>query len=161
MGRGSDSPARYRSALAVGALLVLTEVFYLRPGILLGTETLHGSDYGELHILRIRFAREALFGVGHALPGWYPHEVLGSPFAANLQSFPWIPTRLLVLLLDPAIAYAAAIAIAAALSAIFTYLYCRRAGLTRMGAVAASWRPNARSGAASIWEFWCFAAPAS
>jgi hypothetical protein len=130
-------PARYRSALAVGALLVLTESFYLRPGILRGTETLDGSDYGELHIRRIRFAREALFGVRHTLPAWYPHEVLGSPFAANLQSFPWIPTRLLLFLLDPAIAYAAAIALAAALSAIFTYLYCRRAGLTRMGAVAA------------------------
>jgi hypothetical protein len=126
-----------RSALAVTALLALTEAFYLRPGILRGTETLGGVDYGELHIRRIRFAREALFGAGHTLPAWYPREVLGSPFAANLQSFPWIPTRLLLLPLDPAIAYAAAIAIAAALSAIFTYLYCRRAGLTRMGAVAA------------------------
>jgi hypothetical protein len=126
-----------RSAVAVVALLVLTEAFYLRPGMLRGTETLDGSDYGELHIRRIRFAREALFGAGHTLPAWYPHEVLGSPFAANLQSFPWIPTRLLLLPLDPAIAYAAAIALAAALSAVFTYLYCRRAGLTRMGAVAA------------------------
>jgi len=117
--------------------LVLTEAFYLRPGILRGTETLAGVDYDELHIRRIRFAREALFGARHTLPAWYPREVLGSPFAANLQSFPWIPTRLLLLPLDPAIAYAAAIAIAAALSALFTYLYCRRAGLTRMGAVAA------------------------
>jgi hypothetical protein len=121
----------------VAALLLLTEAFYLRPGILRGTETLDGSDYGELHIRRIRFARDALFGARHTLPGWYPHEVLGSPFTANLQSFPWIPTRLLLLLLDPAVAYAVAIAIAAALSAIFTFLYCRRAGLTRLGAVAA------------------------
>ena len=82
----------------------------------------------------MRFAREALFGARHTLPGWYPHEVLGSPFFANLQSFPWIPTRLLVLLLDPSMAYAAAIAIAAGLSAFFTYLYGRRAGLTRAGA---------------------------
>jgi hypothetical protein len=123
--------------LAVAALLIVTEAFYLRPGILLGTETLAGSDYVELHIRRIRFAREALFGARHTLPGWYPREVLGSPFAANLQSFPWIPTRLLLLLLDPSIAYAAAIALAAALSAIFTYLFCRRAGLTRTGAAAA------------------------
>src|SRR5580692_2115215 len=130
-------PSRYRSTLAVGVLLALTEAFYLRPGILRGTDTLDGSDYGELHIRRIRFARDALFGARHTLPGWYPHEVLGSPFAANLQSFPWIPTRLVLLLLDPAVAYAVAIAIAAALSAIFTYLYCRRAGLTRIGAVAA------------------------
>src|SRR5580658_9790878 len=130
-------PPRYRSALAVAVLLALTEAFYLRPGILRGAETLGGVDYGELHIRRIRFAREALFGAGHTLPAWYPREVLGSPFAANLQSFPWIPTRLLLLLLDTAIAYAAAIATAAALSAIFTYLYCRRAGLTRLGSAAA------------------------
>jgi hypothetical protein len=134
---GIDRRAQYRSALAAVALLALTEAFYLRPGILLGTSALAGVDYGELHIRRIRFAREALFGIWHTLPAWYPHEALGSPFTANLQSFPWIPTRLLLLPLDPSVAYAAAIAMAAALSAIFTYLYCRRAGLTRTGAVAA------------------------
>jgi Bacterial membrane protein YfhO len=121
----------------VAVLLALVGIFYLRPGILLGTDALGGSDYGQLHVRRIRFARDALFGSRHALPGWYPHEVLGAPFAANLQSFPWIPTRLLLLALDPSIAYAPAVVIAAALSAIFTFLYCRRAGLTRLGAVAA------------------------
>jgi len=134
---GIDRPARFSSVSAIAALLALIGVFYLRPGILLGTSVLAGSDYGELHIRRIRFAREALFGIRHTLPAWYPHEVLGSPFAANLQSFPWIPTRLLLLPLDPSVAYAVAIALSAALSAIFTYLYCRRAGLTRTGAVAA------------------------
>jgi hypothetical protein len=132
-----DRHTRYWSAFAVLALLVLTEAFYLRPGILLGTGALAGLDYDELHIRRIRFAREALFGIRHTLPAWYPHEVLGSPFAANLQSFPWIPTRLLLLPLDPSVAYAVAIALSAALSAIFMYLYCRRAELSRTGAVAA------------------------
>jgi hypothetical protein len=121
----------------VAALLALIGIFYLRPEILRGTDALVGSDYGQLHIRRIRFARDALFGIRHTLPAWYPHEVLGAPFAANLQSFPWIPTRLLLLPLDPSIAYAPAIAIAAALSAIFTFLYCRRAGLTRTAAFAA------------------------
>ena len=131
--------ARYRSSIAVVALLVLTELVYTRPGILPGSSVLTGADYEDLHIRRITFARNALFGIRHTLPGWYPHEVLGSPFAANLQSFPWIPTRLLLLLLDPAVAYGAGIAIAAGLSAIFTYLFCRRAGLSRIGAVAAGW----------------------
>jgi hypothetical protein len=128
---------RYASAWFVAALPVLTGIFYLRPGILLGTDALVGSDYGQLHIRRIRFAREALFGIRHTLPAWYPREVLGAPFAANLQSFPWIPTRLLLLPLDPSVAYAPAVFIAAALSAIFTFLFCRRAGLTHMGAFAA------------------------
>ena len=134
-----DRHARYASAFALLALLVLTEVVYLRPQILLGIGALVAMDYDRLHIRRIAFAREALWGVRHTLPAWYPHEVLGSPFAANLQSFPWIPTRLLLLLLDPSIACAAGIAMAAALSAIFTWLYCRRAGLTRTAAVAAGW----------------------
>lgn len=122
----------------MAALLGLVGIFYLRPEILRGTDALGGSDYGQLHVHRIRFARDALFGIRHTFPAWYPHEVLGMPFAANLQSFPWIPTRLLLLALDPSVAYAPAIAMAAALSAIFTFLYCRRAGLTRMAAVAAA-----------------------
>ncbi len=121
---------------AVASLLVLVGIFYLRPEILSGAGQLAGMDYYELHIRRIQFAREALFGSRHSLPGWYPHEVMGMPFAANMQSFPWIPTRLVLLLLDPSVAYAPGVTMAAALSAIFTYLYCRRAGMTRTGAVA-------------------------
>jgi hypothetical protein len=128
---------RYASAWAVLSLLALVAIFYLRPDILRGTSALVGLDYEQLHIRRLAFAREALFGVRHVLPTWYPHEFLGSPFAANLQSFPWIPTRLLLLLLNPALAYAPGVFLAAALSALFTYLYSRQAGLTRMGAVAA------------------------
>jgi len=129
-------PIRSKTALVVAALLALVGIFYVRPEFLLGTGALAGMDYDQLHVRRITFAREALFGPLHALPGWYPRELLGSPFAANLQSFPWIPTRLVLLLLDPLAAYAAGVAIAAVLSAIFTYLYCRRAGLTRVGAFA-------------------------
>ena len=111
----------------------------MRPGLLLGTSSLMGSDYEMLHRWRLAFARQGLFGAGHTLPGWNPHEVLGAPFAANLQSFPWIPTRLVLLLFDPSVAYAVGIAIAAALAALFTYLYCRRLGLTEIGAAAAGW----------------------
>ena len=121
------------------ALLALTEVFCLRPGILPGASALVGRDYDELHIRRIMFAKQALFGIRHTLPAWYPREFFGSPFAANLQSFPWIPTRLFLFLFDPSVAYAPGIAMAAALAAIFTWLYCRRAGLSRAGAVAAGW----------------------
>jgi len=126
-----------RTALAVGALLVLTESCYLRPELLTGRGVLAGTDYYLLHIRRMRFAREALLGGRHTLPAWYPREMLGAPFGANLQSFPWIPTRLVLLAFDPSIAYAVGIAMAAALAALFTFLYCRRAGLGRVGAVAA------------------------
>ena len=121
------------------AMLVLTEAVYMRPEILRGGNSLMGSDYEMLHRWRLAFARQALVGAGHTLPAWNPHEVLGTPFAANLQSFPWIPTRLVLVLFDPSVAYAVGIALAAALAALFAYLYCRRAGLSQIGATAAGW----------------------
>ena len=93
----ADRQARRKSALALLLMLVVTECFYLRPGILRGVNSLFGMDYQELQIHRLRFAREAP----------------GSPFAANLQSFPWIPTRLLLLPFDPSVAYAAGVGMAA------------------------------------------------
>ena len=131
--------ARSSSFSAVLAMLAATEAVYLRPALLTGAASLYGSDYDQLHIFRLGFARDALFGAQHFLPAWYPREALGTPFAANIQSFPWIPSRLILLLFDPAVAYAAGIAMAAALAALFTWLYCRRAGLTRFGAAIAGW----------------------
>src|SRR5580698_5106371 len=74
---------QYRSAFAVFVMLVLTEAVYIRPGVLRGTSSLMGSDYEMLHRWRLAFARASLFGAGHTLPGWNPHELLGAPFAAN------------------------------------------------------------------------------
>jgi len=139
MSVGEFPESRLRSALAVFAMLFLTEAVYMRPEILLGTSSLLGSDYEMLHRWRLAFARENLFGARHALPAWNPHEVLGAPFAANLQAFPWIPTRLVLLLLDPAVAFGAGVAIAAALAALFAYLFCRRVGLSRIGSAVAGW----------------------
>ncbi len=120
-------------------MLVLTEAVYLPLAVLSGTNSLMGSDYEMLHRWRLAFARQALFGARQEIPAWNPHEVLGAPFAANLQSFPWIPTRLVLLLFDPSVAFGVGVGLAAALAALFTYLYCRRAGLTIVGAAAAGW----------------------
>lgn len=129
-----------RSRISVFLLLSLTAVTYARPSVFFGGRTLHGSDYFELHIRRIAFARNALFGSAHFLPAWYPGELFGAPFSANLQSFPWIPTRLLLLLVpEVRIHYALGVLLAALLAALFTYLYCRRAGLSELASVAAGW----------------------
>lgn len=119
-------------------MLILTESFYLRPTVMSGAGVLEGMDYYQLHVRRLRFAREALFGPQHRLPGWYSREALGTPFSANLHSFPWIPTRLALLALDPTIAYAAGIAIAAGLAALFAFLFARRAGMSRVGSFTAA-----------------------
>src|ERR1019366_524319 len=109
-----------RGVGSVAILLVLTSAIYVRPSMLSGSSYLNGSDYNQLHARRIAFAQRALF-------------------AANLQSFPWIPTRLMVLPLDPDVAFGAGVALAAALAALFTYLFCRGAGLSQIGAMAAGW----------------------
>jgi hypothetical protein len=137
--RPSILKSPWRSWISVALLLVATEAVYVRPAFLNGGSGLLGLDYYQLHTRRIAFAREALFGPRHTLPGWYPHELLGAPFAANLQNFPLIPTRLILLLLDPSIAYGVGVAIAAALAALFTYLYCRRLKLSEVASVAAGW----------------------
>ena len=111
----------------------------MRPEILSGKSSLMGSDYEMLHRLRLYFAQQWLFGPGRRLPAWNPHEALGAPFAANLQGFPWIPTRFVLLLVDPSIAYALGVAIAAGLAALFGFLYFRSLGLSRVGAGAAGW----------------------
>jgi len=130
---------RGRGLGAVAILLVLTGALYVRPSMLAGRSVLLGLDFSHLHARRMAFAQRALFGARHALPGWYPHEFMGSPFAASLQSFPWIPTRLVLLPLDPDVAFGAGVTIAAALAALFTYWFCRRAGLSQIGAIAAGW----------------------
>jgi len=133
--RGSTRRADW---IGIAILLVLTEAIYLPWPILNGSRMLFGYDYEMLHMRRLAFVRAAL-ATTHRLPAWYPRELLGAPFLANLQSFPWIPTHLVLLLLKPETAFAAAVAMAAALSALFTYLYCRRAGLSQIGAIAAAW----------------------
>ncbi len=132
-------PGRARSWISIAILLLLTETVYFRPSFVAGGGSLLGIDYFGLHIHRIAFAQNALFGPAHSLPAWYPRELLGTPFLANLQNFPWIPTRLILLFFDPLTAYAVGVALAAALAALFTYLFCRRAGLCEIGAVAAGW----------------------
>src|ERR1039458_609396 len=103
----------------------LSQAFLSLPGrarTCISIAILLGMDYFGLHIHRIAFAREALLGPAHFLPAWYPRELLGSPFLANLQNFPWIPPRLILLFFDPLQAYAVGVALAAALAALFTYL---------------------------------------
>src|SRR5580704_15613659 len=129
-----------RSALAVFAMLALTEAVYIRPEVLRGANSLMGSDYEMLHRARLTFARQELFGIHHNLPAWNPREMLGAPFTANLQSFPWIPTRLLLLLLPNArLHFEVGVLLAALLSALFTWLFCRRIGLSEVASVTAGW----------------------
>lgn len=100
--------------------------------------SLIASDYFSLHARRIRFAQEAISTRGH-LPAWYPRELMGTPFWSNVQSFPFIPTRLVLLGMDTLHLIIAAVWLAALLAALFTFLWARSVGLGRIGSAAAGW----------------------
>ena len=127
-------------ALAILVMSFAVAVVYWLPPT--QDSTLIGSDYIRLHLRRMQFARDALFSSENLLPAWYPRELLGTPFWSNIQNFPFIPTRLLVLLtMDPGgpYAYSTAITLSAVLAALFTYLYLRKIGMGRFSSSAAGW----------------------
>jgi hypothetical protein len=103
------------------------------------SRTLCGFDYLQLHERRLDYARDALLNAHPHLPAWYSRELMGAPFWSNMQSFPFIPTRFPLLLIDPLRAYALGVNLAAGLAALFTYLYCRRIGLTCLAAASSGW----------------------
>ncbi|HVT90589.1 MAG TPA: YfhO family protein [Tepidisphaeraceae bacterium] len=128
-----------RELLAICIMLLGVFATYWRPKPAHDAQL--ASDYNMLHTYRMRYAREALFGAEHFLPAWYSRELMGTPFWSNVQNFPFLPTRLLILALDPdgAYAYTVGITLAALLTALFTYLYCRRVGLGMNGSASAGW----------------------
>jgi hypothetical protein len=131
---------KLRDALATLSMSLAVAAVYWSPAI--PGSLLLGSDYIQLHLRRMQFARDALFAPEHMLPAWYPRELLGTPFWSNMQNFPFIPTRLLVLLTmepDGPYSYGIAVTLSAVLAAFFTYLYLRKLGFCMTGSAAAGW----------------------
>lgn len=138
--RPPATPGRdWRTWGTVAAMLLAVIAVYFPIASKPGDNALWGGDFYELHLYRIRFAQSALFGPHPHLPGWYPRELLGAPFWSNVQSFPFLPTRLILLGLDPITLFPVAVNLGACLSALFTFLYARRIGLSRLAAAVAGW----------------------
>src|SRR5262249_10549555 len=125
----------FACAVACGATLAV----YCPPALILEDKALLGLDYLQLHQHRLEYARDSLFSSKPSLPAWYTRELLGTPFWSNIQSFPFIPTRLVLLAFDPSVAYAIGINLAAVLSALFTFLFCKALGQSPIGAAVSSW----------------------
>ena len=114
-------------------------LLYGPPAVLDGSGTLLGVDYNNIHGRRIAYAQEALAGPDARLPAWHTRELFGAPFWSNVQSFPFAPTRLVLLGLDPSVLYSVAVILGASLAALFTFLYCRALGLGLLASAAAAW----------------------
>jgi hypothetical protein len=103
-----------------------------------GDNQIRGGDFHVFHSRRIAFARENLSSRG-TIPAWYPREAYGSPFWANIQNFPFIPTRIPLLLVPIQHVSITGVMIAAVLSAVFTFLFGRAIGLGPVAAAVAGW----------------------
>jgi hypothetical protein len=125
--------------LAVLLLVVAVLVVYCPLALLGGRATLRGADFENFHIHRLNYAREALFGPQPHLPAWFSRELLGAPFWSNVQSFPFLPTRLAILWLDPEAFYPVAANLGAILAAFFAYLYCRKIDFGLVSSAIGGW----------------------
>ncbi|MGE4606222.1 MAG: hypothetical protein AAEJ52_05730, partial [Myxococcota bacterium] len=128
---------RLHSVAAIIAMLCGVLAVYFPPSLWDGDTTLHGMDFWALHLRRIHFVHEVWSS--EFLSGWYPRELLGTPFWSNLQNFPWIPTRLLLLAIDPVFSYTVGVNLSALLAATFTYLYGRIIGWNPAASALAGW----------------------
>ena len=126
--------------IAMALMLFGVLVVYCPSKYESGKVGLFGLDHLILHMRRMTFAREAILGNSHTLPGWYPQELMGTPFWSNVQNFPFLPTRLAVLLsVDPFNALTVGAILAAGLAATFTFSFCRGAGLSPVASAASGW----------------------
>jgi hypothetical protein len=138
--RNALVPTRLGVIVALGLMLLGVFVVYSPSRYESGKLGLGGTDHSYLHMRRMTFARESILIDRAFPPGWYPHELMGTPFWSNIQNFPFLPTRLLVLLfVEPFNAMTVGTILAALLAASFTFLYCRSVGLSPVSAAVAGW----------------------
>ncbi len=129
---------RRKEWIAVAIMLLGVFVTYRSPGLFDGKWRLLGIDYLTIHTHRIDFALEQWRANG-SIPAWYPREQFGVPFWSNVQSFPFLPMRLVLLPLGVDNVFTLGVYLSLALSALFTYLFARRIGAGVVGAAAAGW----------------------
>ncbi len=129
-----------RSRLLGGAALVAAVVgifaLYLPRDVMTGRRQLYGADFLQTHQYRLEFFREAVSSGYWRVPAWYPREAMGTPFRADPQNFPWSPTRLPLLLLPPAAAYAPGVLLDALAALLAAYFLAVELGLSRWAGAA-------------------------
>jgi hypothetical protein len=131
-----------RDLVAMLLLCAASVAVYLPIAPEPGPHVLAGAERGAADLRRIAFAREALVSPHPHLPAWDARQFTGVPFCADLRNFPWIPNRLALLTLPAALerdVHDIGVALATALTAIFTYAYARRLGLAPLPAALAGW----------------------
>lgn len=128
--------SKWATPAAIAVMLLAVIACYHSPKILEGNWRIFGIDYMSLHERRIAFAIDQIREHG-TIPAWFPRELMGSPFWSNVQSFPFIPTRLFLLPVGSANLFTIAVSLNAALAALLTFAFARMIGQGRIAAAAA------------------------
>ncbi|MDQ3013941.1 MAG: hypothetical protein M3X11_24970, partial [Acidobacteriota bacterium] len=118
--------------IAVAAVLLLLPLVYFFPAVL-GKVTLAPGD-GWTQIFGIRILTGQMIAHGQ-LPLWNPYIFAGMPLLAAIQPGALYPPTWLFALLPPQWAINVLVLTTYHLALIGTYLYARRIGITRIGAI--------------------------
>ncbi len=127
-----------RDILVLGAFLLFLLIFFSGILFMPGERCLGRPDSDA----RSQFYGWRAYGFGEIRAGrfplWNPYEFLGMPFIASFQSAMFYPTNWLCAVMPLGRAINLGIILNLFLSAVFTYLWCRRTGLRRVGAAVAA-----------------------
>lgn len=127
-----------RDAWLLGGLFLFLLLFFAGALLQSGDVCLGRPDSDA----RSQFYPWRAFGFGEIRDGrfplWNPHELLGMPFVATLQSAMFYPLNWLCAVMPLGRAINLAIVLGLFLAGLFTYLWCRRLGLSRAGALVAA-----------------------
>ena len=137
MDRTTMRARRVANVIAMLAILVLLIWFWrariLKPN---ARPTFPGIDT-FLYYVPMYAGIAGAFREGR-VPLWNPYQGCGEPFLGVLQSAVFYPTRLLLLVLDPAQAFGVSTLLHLALGALAMFALCRALGSGIAGALAAS-----------------------
>ena len=123
----------WRRALTAAALILLPLIYFF-PAII-GMITLVPGD-GLTQNLGVRVLIGQMLRAGH-LPLWNPYMLAGTPLLASIYPGALYPPNWLFALFSPTTAMNIVVITTYHLTIIGTYLYARRIGVTRVGALIA------------------------
>lgn len=122
------------SRIAVAVTLVLLPLIYFFPAVLGKVTLAPGDGWSQIFGIRILIGRMLAHG---ELPLWNPYIFAGMPLLASIQPGALYPPTWLFAVLSPQTAMNVLVLTTYHLALIGTYLFARRIGINRIGAILA------------------------
>lgn len=121
-----------RRRLVIAFILVLLPLLYFYPGVLGQVLLAPGDGWTQIFGLRVLIGQMIAQG---QLPLWNPYIFAGMPLLASIQVGALYPLTWLFAILPPGIAMNVMVIVTYHLALIGAYLYARRIGANRVGAL--------------------------